>query len=347
MKALILAGGFGTRLYPLTWGRPKSMVPIANRPFMERALDWLARAGIQEVIIALNHMPERISEHFGTGRQWGVKLSYIIEDTPLGSGGAIRNATSLLADETFLVINGDILTDLDLKQMTAFHRERGSQISISLAKVEDPSHYGVVDMEPDGRLRRFVEKPPRAEAPSNFINAGVWLFEPEMLAEMPPIGEPFSVERAFWPACLARGVRMYGYYEDCYWIDIGTLEHYRQVHQDLLAGKINIEFKEHETQPGIWVGAGAQVAAGAAITAPVIIGEHARIAAGAQISNSVIGPDCVVETGAQVTECVLWEKVRIGTGMQVHDCVIGARQEITQKSLFSEACCDAGACAPQ
>jgi mannose-1-phosphate guanylyltransferase/phosphomannomutase len=347
MKVLILAGGFGTRLYPLTWGRPKSMVPVANKPFLERMLTWLRSHGLTDVILALNYLPEMIQSCFGDGGACGVNLQYLLEEVPLGSGGAIKNAQELLGGETFLVLNGDILTDLDLTKMLEFHRRSGARMTISLAEVEDPSCYGVVDMETDGRLRRFVEKPAAGDAPSNLINAGAWLFEPEMLDRMPPKGEHFSVERNLWPACLEEGIAMFGYSGNCYWLDIGTICRYLQAHGDILAGRIKVDIEEPQVQPGIWVGDGARIHPHAKLVPPVIIGARANIGPEAEILETVVGPDTLIEAGAVVRRSVLWEEVVIEERAQVCGSVIGARRKIEKCDTLADAAVEEhGACAP-
>jgi NDP-sugar pyrophosphorylase family protein len=349
MKAIILAGGFGTRLYPLTWGRPKSLAPLANLPFIDGMLSWLSRHGLKEIIVALNHFPEMICAYIADGRRWGVKVDYLLEEIPLGSGGAIKNAQDFIAGEaTFLVVNGDVLTDLDLTAMLAFHRAKASQITISLTRVDDPSHFGVVDQAPGGQLQRFVEKPPAGAAPSNLINSGAWLFQGEMLSLMPPRGTPFSVEREFWPQCLAQGRRMFGYFESCYWLDIGTIERYLQANQDILAGKIRPTLREKEISPGIWLGAGAEVSPEALLTPPVILGSGVKIEGGAVVSGSVIGPETVIEAGAEVRDSVLWEKITVASGATILHSVIGGKQLIAGGSrLENFAIQDRGASPPE
>jgi len=348
MKVLILAGGLATRLYPLTFGRPKSMVPVANKPFLERVLGWLKRYQLTDITLALNYSPDRIMHHLHDGSAFGVKLRYLIEDSPLGSGGAIKNAAQLLGNEPFLVLNGDILTAINLKEMIDFHRQNNSQITISLAQVEDPSHYGVVAMEANGRLNKFVEKPPAGEAPSNYINSGVWIFEPSVLSEMPPAGAPFSIEREFWPNFLQEGKPMFGFASDSYWIDIGTIERYKQAHRDLLAGRIEVELAEKQVSPGIWLGEGAKIVPGAVLQPPVIIGAHTRICAGAQITNSVVGAGCNIADGAIIQGSVLWEEVEVGKAAGIVDSVIGAGQKIAEGTQFCNAAIeDLGAKAPQ
>jgi mannose-1-phosphate guanylyltransferase len=349
MRAIILAGGYGTRLYPLTWGRPKSLAPLANLPFIDRMLSWLSRHDLREAVIALNHFPEMIRDYVGDGDRWGLRIDYLLEAIPLGSGGAIKNAQKLLAgEETFLVVNGDILTDLNLKQMLAFHRNNASQITISLTQVADPSHFGVVDQTSAGRLRRFVEKPSPDAAPSNFINAGAWLFQAEVLDQMPPQGEPFSLEREFWPQFLAKGGPMFGYFEDCYWLDIGTIERYLQANQDIMAGRIRPILGEKQVSPGIWLGAGAAVSGEATLTPPVVIGPGVKVGAKAAISRSVIGSETIIEANASIADSVLWENIRVESGAKIVRSVIGGKQVIARATLWeNSAIQDFGASAPK
>ncbi len=324
------------------------MAPVANRPFLERMLTWLRLYEVTDVTVALNHLPEVIMRHFGDGQAWGLNLQYLIEDAPLGSGGAIKNAEDLLGKGTFLVVNGDIFTDLNLAKMLDFHQRRQAQMTISLERVEDPTPYGVVDMEADGRLRRFVEKPSREEAPSNYINAGVWLFEPEMLQKMPPAGQPFSVEREFWPGSLEQGVAMFGYAEEYYWLDIGTVERYLQAHLDLLGGRIQAELAEPQVSPGIWLGKDTEIHSQAKLRPPVIIGAHTRIGPGAEITESVVGPNSEIMAGATVSSSVLWEGCAVEAGATVCHSVIGARQRIPAGAMLENAAMeDQGACAPE
>ncbi|HEY8491205.1 MAG TPA: NDP-sugar synthase [Dehalococcoidia bacterium] len=323
MKAVVLAGGMGTRLRPLTYGRPKSMVPILNRPFLEHCIAHLRRHGVTEVILALSYLPEAIEGHFGDGRAYGVRITYVLEETPLGSGGAIRNVAHLL-DGTFFALNGDVYTDLDLSAMLARHREAGAAVSISLTPVADPSHYGVVDWEPEsGRLRRFVEKPPREEAPSNMANAGTWIFEPWVLDRI-PADRPSMVERELFPDLLREGQHLLGFASDAYWIDIGTPERYLQVHRDLLTGAVRSKLDGDAAYPH--VDPGASVAGGATVTGPVLVGAGARIEEGCRLEGPlVIGPGTVVGAGSHLSGCVLWEQVRVGPGATLRDAVVGAR----------------------
>jgi len=349
MKAIILAGGFGTRLYPLTWGRPKALAPLANLPMLDCMLSWLSRHELREIILALNHFPEMIREYIGDGSRWGLRVEYLLEEIPLGSGGAIINAQHLLTgEETFFVLNGDVLTDLNLGEMLSFHRRNASQITISLTQVRDPSHFGVVEQTGSGRLLHFVEKPAPGTAPSNFINSGVWLFEAPVLARMPSPGQPFSLEKEFWPQFLAEGSPMFGYHEPCYWLDIGTIERYRQANLDLMAGRIKANIREQQVSSGIWLGDGASVSAQAKLIPPVIIGPGASIGAKATIARSVIGPETVVETGADIADSVLWEKVRIASGAKVTGSVIGGKQVVARDALLENfAVQDLGATAPK
>jgi mannose-1-phosphate guanylyltransferase len=348
MKALILAGGLGTRLYPLTWGRPKGLVPIGNRPFMERVFEWLHHYEISDAVLALSHFSDHIQDHLGDGSAWHIKLSYLLEDQPLGSGGAIKNAQQILGDKPFLVLNGDILTDLDLSKMILFHQQRKAKMTISLAQVDDPSHYGVVALDDRNRLLRFVEKPAPDQAPSRYINAGVWIFEPDMLDLMPPQGEPFSVERKFWPHCLEQDIPMYGYAEECYWLDIGTLERYKQANQDLLVGGIHMGVDGREIAPGIWISEGVEIHPSAHLAAPVIIGAHTTIGEGTAVTNSVIGTRCSIQSHAHIADSVLWDEVTIGSKAHIRNSIVGSRQVVSEAAVMTDkALSDSGARAPE
>ena len=232
MKAVILAGGEGTRLRPLTLTTPKPVVPVVDRPFLRHQLDLLARAGVREVVFSVAYRPERVEAVFGDGSAFGVRIRYAVEDTPLGTGGAVRNALPLL-DERTIVLNGDVLTDVDLAAVVARHEAEGASATILLTPVPNPAAYGLVETDPDGRVRRFLEKPRPEQITTNTINAGIYVLETRVLDLMPE-GVNYSIERGFFPALLARGDRVLGPVHRGYWIDIGTPDKYLQVHRDIL-----------------------------------------------------------------------------------------------------------------
>jgi NDP-sugar pyrophosphorylase family protein len=322
MKGLILAGGKSTRLYPLTFNLPKPMVPMLNRPFLEHMIDWLRAHGVRDVILTTGYLPDAIQEHFKSGNAHGVHIEYVVEEQPLDTGGAIKNCEPLL-DETFYVFNGDILTELDLTHMGEEHRRNGAQVSISLTWVDDPTPYGVIETDESGRILSFREKPKPDQVMSHYINAGTYLFEPEVLAQMPKGGR-FSIEKDFYPQALARGTPMHGYRDRSYWLDIGTAAKYIQAHQDILAGKLMRRGPGKETAPGIWMGAGTVVAGDAELVPPVIVGERCVIAAGARVGPfAVLGDEVRVETGARVANSVLWSGTKVGAGAWLERCIAG------------------------
>jgi mannose-1-phosphate guanylyltransferase len=334
-RCLILAGGKGTRLYPLTHAIPKPLVPLVNRPFLEHVLDRLSAQGIQEVILATAHMAEALAERLGDGRRFGLTLEYLVEETPLDSGGAIKHAESHLAGEPFFVLNGDILTELDLAEMAEFHEQCGAAVTISLARVEDPSAYGVVELE-DRRVVRFVEKPPPEAVRSHFVNAGTWLFDPGMVERMPR-GRPFSIEREFFPDLLRDEVPMYGYLEPGYWLDIGTVSKYLQAHRDILLGKLSLELPGDPAAAGVRAGAGTRIAAGVHLEPPVLLGRNVSIATGATLlAGTCVGDDVTVEEGALIEASVLWAGVRVGARAQLRRCVVGHGRQIPPDAILTD-----------
>jgi len=328
MKGLILAGGKSTRLYPLTFSLPKPMVPMVNRPFLEHMIEWLRAHGVRDVILTTGYLPDAIQEHFKSGSAHGVRIEYVVEDQPLDTGGAIKNAEALL-DESFFVFNGDILTELDLTHMAEEHRRSGAKVSISLTWVEDPTPYGVIDTDESGRILSFREKPKPDEVTSHYINAGTYLFEPEVLAEM-AAGSRFSIEKDFYPQALAKGMAMHGYRDSSYWLDIGTAAKYIQAHQDILSGKLARRGRAVEAAPGIWMGAGAEVAPDAELVPPVVMGERCVIASGARVGPfAVLGDEVRIEAGARVANSVLWSGATVGARASLERCIAGRNAAIS------------------
>ena len=315
MQALILAGGKGTRLRPLTVYTPKPIVPICNRPFLLYQIDTLRRAGITDITLSLSYQPNKIEQLLGDGSDHGVKLKYTVEPQPMGTAGAYKFAEDLIR-EPAVVFNGDILTDLDLKAVIREHNERKATATIVLTPVKDPTTYGVVETEKDGRVRRFLEKPKAEEVTSNNINAGTYVLEPKVLDYLPS-GENYSFEYGLFPDLLKRGEAFYAHIPTrTYWIDIGTPERYLQVHDDLLANRVGrIHVKDRKGQ--------FDAATVAEIDDLSIIGDDCQIKPGAQIINSVLGQGCFVEERARVENCVIWPHTRIGTTAQLNGAIVG------------------------
>ena len=335
MQAVLLVGGEGTRLRPLTCKTVKAMVPILNRPFLEHLVHYLAQHGIDEIIVTLCYLPDTIERYFGDGRKFGVKLTYVVEESPLGTAGAVKNAERYL-DDTFYVLNGDIFTDLDLKRMLAFHRERQSKATIALTPVDDPSAYGVVETGSDGRVRRFVEKPKREEAISNLINAGTYILERDVLGDMPP-NTHCMFEHHVFPTLLGKDSPVYAYPSDAYWIDIGTPQKYCRVQYDLLEGRGDSPLYVAGTSEGLGSGAGFLVHSTAKVEGPVVIGDDCSIGAHVQIKGpAVIGDSCTILDGAAVERCILWSKVVVGRNASLKDCIVGSNTSIGEGSFVDE-----------
>jgi mannose-1-phosphate guanylyltransferase len=311
VKAVVLVGGQGTRLRPLTYTTPKSLLPIANQPFLERQLDWLARHGIDEVVLSLGYMPDAFRAHFPTDRFGDLPLRYAVEPEPLGTAGGIRFAADGV-DERVVVCNGDVLTGLDLGAMIRLHEDRGAAATIHLARVEDPSAFGVVPTRDDGEVIAFVEKPPVDCAPSNWINAGTYVLEPEVLAII-PTGVEVSIERETFPRMLERPGRLYALQSDAYWLDIGTPHKYLEAHADLLGGRLGAVPAPgaREIESGIWVQGDVAIDPTARIVPPVLLGPDVEIGAGARVAASVLGAGAVVKPGAEVTRAVLLPQTRL------------------------------------
>lgn len=330
MKAVILVGGKGTRLRPLTNNRTKAMVPVLNKPFLEHALRYLKQHGIDEVILAMGYLPDAIQEYFGDGADIGVKLTYSVEDIPLGTAGAVKNAEQFL-DDTFVVLNGDIITEINLAAMLKRHLEIRPRVSIALTRVDNPTLYGVVETNEAGMVRRFIEKPSWDRVTSHMINAGIYIIEPEVLQRVPP-STPFMFEHGVFPSLLENGEPVLSYPSDAYWIDIGTPEKYLKVHHDLLLawnkglGKMRIE-GHSEIDPG------------ARVDGPVLIAGNCVIEKEARVKGPVVlGPGCYLAREAVVTGAVIWHNSRVGKGARLTNCIIGSNTYVMDGCCVPENC---------
>lgn len=323
MKAIILAGGEGTRLRPLTLGTPKPVVPVVDRPFLTHQIDLLKTIGVTEIVFSVAYRPERIEAVFGDGSALGVHIHYAVEETPLGTGGAVKNAEGRLDDVT-IVFNGDVLTDVDLRAVVGRHRETDASATIVLTPVPNPSAYGLVEFDGDHRIRRFLEKPGPNEITTDTINAGIYVLQSRTLELMPPAVN-YSIERGFFPALLARGDRVTAWVHRGYWIDIGTPEKYLQVHRDVLAGRFPVAL--HGTpRDGGFVDDSARVEPGAELEGPFWIGPRCRIARGARVGpHATLGADVELAGGASVTDSVVWAGSRLDEHAEASGALIGSR----------------------
>lgn len=322
MKAIVLVGGLGTRLRPLTLTTPKQMLPIAGRPMIEWVIDQLAEHGVDEVILSLGYRPDAFTEAYPNAVCAGVPIRYCIEPEPRGTAGAVRYAADDAAlDDTFLVLNGDVLTDLDISELIAFHKARGAAATIALHRVEDPSAYGVLPTDDNGRVLAFLEKPPRDEAPTDLINAGTYVVEPSVLDHIEPNRE-VSIEHVTFPALVAEE-SLYAMAADTYWLDTGTPELYITANLDVITGKRN------RSSVDAILGT---VAESASVTTSVI-GAGSTVAARATVDRSVIMDDVHVGQAAVVEGSILMSGVRVGAGATITGCsVIGSGTQIAPRS---------------
>jgi mannose-1-phosphate guanylyltransferase len=302
------------------------VVPLLGRPFLAYQLALLRQHGVTDVILACSYRVDDVKQALGEAEHLGVRLRYVVETEPLGTGGGVRNAADL-ARGTVFVLNGDVLTDADLTAMRDFHESRGSRTTIFLTAVEDPRAYGLVELHAEGRLARFREKP-TAEEPitTNTINAGIYLIDAALLARI-PAGRVVSIEREFFPALIADGIPAYGWIADCYWRDIGSPAAYRAAQLDMLDGRVRTTLPPpgHRARSGVWLGDDVDIAEGATVAPPAVIGDGTRVAAGAVVGpHAVLGPRCRIGPRARVTASILWERVHVGEHAVTSGCVLGA-----------------------
>jgi NDP-sugar pyrophosphorylase family protein len=334
MKAILLAGGKGTRLRPLTIHTPKPVVPIFDRAFLHYQIELLKQVPeIDEVILSLNYQPRRIEEVFGDGVGTGVRVRYIVEPSPLGTGGAVRYAAQGI-DDTLLVFNGDVMTSVDVKAVVALHRERKARATIVLTPVDNPTAYGLVETESDGRVRRFLEKPNADEITCDTINAGIYVLEPETFDRIPK-DVSYSIERAYFPSLIERGETFVAYVDRGYWIDIGTPEKYVQVHRDMFEGKFKGGLFASANGSKPIVSAEARIEDGATISGPCFIDAGVHVKAGATIgAYSVLGRGVMVEESADLQDTIVWPNSRIGQNAVVHGPIIGRNCHIGRDAVL-------------
>src|SRR5919202_2666199 len=344
MKAVIMAGGQGTRLRPLTSNQPKPMIPIVNVPCMEHIVRLLQSHGFTDVVVTLQFMPEEIQDYFGDGSEWGVDIRYSIEDAPAGTAGSVKLAEEYLKDDRILVISGDALTDADLARVLEFHEDKDAEATMVLKSVENPLDFGIVITEEDGRISRFLEKPAWGQVFSDTVNTGIYLLEPSVMEEIPePEEGEYDFSKELFPKLLDAGRPLYGYVTDDYWEDIGTLEQFASAQRDVLDGKVKgVRPPGTRLRENIYVGRRAQVDDDE-LEGPVVIGENVRVDEGAKISPySVIADNVVVSAGATVERSVIAEGTYIGEGAELVDTLVGrnsyvqARARILERSALGD-----------
>ncbi|HOD13549.1 MAG TPA: sugar phosphate nucleotidyltransferase [Spirochaetota bacterium] len=344
VKAVIMAGGEGTRLRPLTCNRSKPMVPVINKPVLEHTINLLKRHGIRDIIMSLFFLPDNVQNYFGDGSEWGVTISYSIEETPLGTAGGVRYAIGDCGD-TVVVLSGDGILDFNLTDILGFHREKQSPFTIVLKRVSKPTEYGIVITGEDGRIERFLEKPSWSEVFSDTANTGLYVVDPGIIRSMVPEGSRYDFSIDLFPAMQKKNIPLYGYIAAGYWCDIGTLTAYADVHRDILNGMVDIDFPGKKIDRAIWAGRDVEIHPGAVIRGPVLLGEFVRIREGAEVSEfSVIGDNCVIEENASVRKSIILHNTIIGPGCELRGAVIGKRcvlephVSIYEGSVISDDC---------
>ncbi len=338
MKAILLAGGQGTRLRPLTLNTPKPIVPIFDRPFLRYQLDLLRQVPeIDEVVLSLNYQPRRVEEVFGDGSDLGLHIRYVVEPSPLGTGGGIRFAAGDRLGEPIVVFNGDVLTSVDLPAVIRLHRERQAKATIVLTPVDNPSAYGLVETDADGNILAFLEKPSAEQIRCNTINAGIYVLEPDLLIERVPKDTPYSIERGYFPSLIDSRSKFVAYVDRGYWLDIGTPEKYRQAHRDIMDGRFpappfatagavvvapDAKIDEGVTIEGpCFIGSGVTIKRGATVGPYSVIGAHSHLAEGAVVTGAILWPNTWVDAEARLTgtlagrACTFGRNATIGAGM--------------------------------
>ena len=336
MRAVLMAGGSGTRLRPLTCDLPKPMVPILNRPIAEHIINLLKRHHIHEVIATLHYLPDVMRDYFQDGSEFGVQMTYAVEeDQPLGTAGCVKNIVELL-DGTFVVISGDSITDFDLTAAIQFHKCKQSKATLILTRVSNPIEFGVVITDEDCRIRRFLEKPSTSEIFSDTVNTGIYILEPEVL-EYLPFDEEADFSRDLFPLLLEKDEPMYGYIADGYWCDVGHLDAYRAAQYDGLARKVKLTFPYAERSPGLWVGENTYIDPSAHIETPTIIGNNCRIGARVQIEGGTsIGDNVTIGADADLKRPIVWNGVTIGEEVHLRACVIARGARVDRRAHVLE-----------
>lgn len=345
-QAVVMAGGEGSRLRPLTSNLPKPMMPIANRPIMEHIIALLRSCGVRDVHATLHYLADEIESYFSDGSEFDVQMDYAVEDTPLGTAGSVKRLESHL-DDTFVIISGDALCDFDLGAAVEFHRKKGSAATLVLTRVIEPLEFGVVVTDDEGRIQRFLEKPSWGEVFSDTVNTGIYVLQPEVFQKIAP-GRSVDFSKDVFPQLLADGWPIYGYVADGYWADIGSLEQYRQANHDWLERRVRryiIPGEQPDPKAEIWLGRGTQIHPRATLEPPVIIGHNVVVGEGAYIgSGCTIGDNCVIEPGAVIERSVIWSNSYIGRGARIsgatlcNNVVLKANGSVAEGAVIGDTC---------
>ncbi len=337
MKAMILAAGVGSRLDPLTRAIPKPMVPIVGRPVIEHIVLDLKKHGFLDIRVNVHYLGNVIAEGLGDGSRLGVHISYAHEEKLWGDAGSVKRSEEFFQGETFLVVGGDDISDIDLSGLMAMHREKNAASTIATTLVDDPSQFGIVVTDDDGRITRFLEKPKGGDVFSKMANTGVYVFEPGVF-DLIPKDTFYGFGNEVFPQLLAEGRPLYAFSTQSYWKDVGNLQVYRQTNFDALNGKVHLEFGLSETKPGVWVGHGVQIDPSAEIVAPVALADGVQIGMGAKLlGNVIVGQNSVIEATATLKDTILWAEARVSAGTHLERCVVGTKAQVQSNVAVFDA----------
>jgi mannose-1-phosphate guanylyltransferase len=323
MKAVIIAGGLGTRLRPLTYNTPKPIVPVVNRPFVVHQIEHLVKHGVDEVILNLHYLSHEIKKALGDGSRWGIKIHYSIEHEPLGTAGAVKHAEKYFDDQPLVIFNGDVLTDVNISKVVNFHRQKNALVTLTLTEVEDPTPFGLILTDKQGRVKKFIEKPGWDVVTAKTINAGIYVVDPKIFKDVPK-GKRFMFERDLYPALLERGEPIYGYLSHAYWVDIGNPDKYKEAHQAILRHEVAVKINGTRINGRFWLGKDTHPHASVKFVGPSIVGEKVKLGKETEIRDYVVlgdqvsvGEHCVLE------RAIVWSGTKIGKQVVLSDCILG------------------------
>ncbi|HRF56195.1 MAG TPA: sugar phosphate nucleotidyltransferase, partial [Campylobacterales bacterium] len=345
MKAVVMAGGFGTRIQPLTHSVPKPMLPILNRPMMQHIIEKVRDAGIKDIVILLYFKPEVIKDYFKDGSEFGVNIEYMLPDNDYGTAGAVKCAEKFL-DEEFIVVSGDLVTDFDLNEIIAFHKKKESLLTITLTPVADPLQFGVVISSPEGKIQRFLEKPSWGEVFSDTINTGIYILHPSILEHIPE-GANYDFGKDLFPSLMKAGVTLWACSVRGYWRDVGNPESYREVQKDLLSGKVALSIRGEKIERNagtLYIEEGAKVSESASIEGIVVVGKNSVIEDGVKLDNCVVGVKTLVGKNSVLEDNTIWDEIEIGEKCTIHNSVIcsknkiGKKVKVTKGLILAEGC---------
>lgn len=335
MKVMILAAGLGTRLRPLTEEIAKPMIPVVNKPVMEHIIELLASQGIKDLAVNLYYKPEIIATYFADGSKWGVDLTYSIEKSLLGNAGGLKKVKNFFGDDTFIVFSSDLLTDIELAPLIDFHKKRKALATIALTKVEDPSRFGVVETDKNGRIVAFQEKPLREEAVSNLVSCGIYVFEPEIFDYIPS-GKFYDFGQDLFPFLFKKGEELYGFEHNDYWKDIGELETYRCGNFDALMGRVKVKLPGSLISESIWVGEETKIDGSVEMTAPLLIGSNCTVKKGVRlVGPTIIGDYSIIDEGAILHTVIKLANGYIGKNTHIVDGIVGDSSYISPQAYSS------------